>query len=174
MTGASILVADGDESSGRFLRRFLTNEGHHVLVVQSENAALDACATDPPDVVLIDLVEPEGHGFEVCRKLKEQPATRLIPVVIVTAQGDRADRLRGIEAGADDFLTKPFDIEELQARVRSLLRLKRYTDELDSAESIILSLSLTIEARDAYTEGHCNRLARYATAAGNRVRLTGP
>jgi putative two-component system response regulator len=72
--------------------------------------------------------------------------------------------MRGIDAGADDFLSRPFVIEELEARVRSLTRLKRYTDELDSAESVILSLALTIEARDSYTGGHCERLAAYATA----------
>ena len=76
----------------------------------------------------------------------------------------REHRLAGIEAGADDFLTKPFDSSELTARVRSLSRLKRYTDELESAESVIVSLALTVEARDAYTEGHCERLSTYAVA----------
>lgn len=84
---------------------------------------------------------------------------------------DAQDRIRGIEAGADDFLSKPPVIPELEARVRSLTRLKRYTDELDSAESVILSLGLTIEARDPYTKGHCQRLARYATALGRRLGL---
>ena len=81
------------------------------------------------------------------------------------------DRVRGIDAGADDFLTKPFVLSELEARVRSLTRLKRYTDELDSAESVILSLALTIEARDPYTRGHCERLAGYAIALGARLGL---
>ena len=95
---------------------------------------LEVCATDAPDLVLIDLVAPRGHGFDVCRQLKEQTTTRFIPVVIVTSQSDRADRLSGIEAGCDDFLNKPFDPVELHARIQSLVRLKRYTDELESAE----------------------------------------
>ena len=158
--GASILVADDDEISSRFLKRLLTREGHHVSIVQTAEGVLEVCATDAPDLVLIDLVAPRGHGFEVCRQLKEQTTTRFIPVVIVTTQSDRADRLRGIEAGCDEFLNKPFDSVELHARIQSLVRLKRYTDELESAESVILGLGATIEARDPSTNGHCQRLAQ--------------
>jgi putative two-component system response regulator len=91
--------------------------------------------------------------------------------VIVTAQGDRGDRLKGIEAGCDDFLVKPFDSSELHARIQSLVRLKRYTDELESAEAVILGLGATIEARDPTTNGHCQRLAHYATALGRWLGL---
>jgi putative two-component system response regulator len=91
--------------------------------------------------------------------------------VIVTAQSDRRDRLRGIEAGCDDFLTKPFDSAELHARIQSLVRLKRYTDELESAEAVILGLAATIEARDPLTNGHCQRLAHYATRLGGSLNL---
>ena len=121
--GASILVADDDEISARFLKRLLTREGHHVSIVKTAEGVLELCATDAPDLVLLDLLSPRGHGFEVCRKLKEQSTTRFVPVVIVTAQSDRADRLRGIEAGCDDFLIKPFDSMELHARIQSLVRL---------------------------------------------------
>jgi putative two-component system response regulator len=101
--------------------------------------------------------------------LLADPATRLIPVVLLTSLAAVEDRVRGIEAGADDFLTKPYVAVELEARVRSLTRLKRYTDELDSAASVILTLGLTIEARDPYTQGHCERLAGYATALGGHL-----
>jgi two-component system cell cycle response regulator len=120
--GASILVADDDEISARYLKRLLTHEGHHVSIVETAEGVLEVCATDAPDLVLMDLVAPRGHGFEVCRKLKEQSATRFVPVMIVTAQSDRADRLRGIEAGCDDFLVKPFDSMELHARIQSWSR----------------------------------------------------
>jgi putative two-component system response regulator len=92
-------------------------------------------------------------------------------VVIVTAQSERHDRLQGIQAGADDFLGKPFDPLELHARIQSLVRLKRYTDELESAESVILGMGATIEARDPTTQGHCQRLAAYATRLGRALGL---
>src|SRR5688572_15739835 len=111
------------------------------------------------------------NGFEVCREIKRRPSTRLIPVVLITALQDSDSRMRGIDAGADDFITKPYSTHELRARVRSLVRLKRYTDDLDTAESVILSLALTIEARDASTDGHCQRLACYAMALGASLGL---
>ena len=168
---ASILVADDDAISARFLKRLLTREGHHVSVVDNGDEALESCATNPPDLVLIDLVAPRGRGFEVCRQLKNHAATRFIPVVIVTAQSERQQRLQGIEAGCDDFLTKPFDSMELHARIHSLVRLKRSTDELESAEAVILGLGATIEARDPCTQGHCQRLAHYATTLGRSLSL---
>jgi cyclic di-GMP phosphodiesterase len=169
--GASILVADDDEISARFLKRLLTREGHHVSIVHNGDEVVAACLSGTPDLVLIDLVAPRGHGFEICSQLKAQTATRFIPVVIVTAQTDRGDRLRAIEAGCDDFLTKPFDSAELHARIQSLVRLKRNTDELESAEAVILGLGATIEARDPCTNGHCQRLAHYATTLGRSLGL---
>jgi len=172
MLFASILIADDDSDSARQLERLLTDDGHHVEVVSSGEAALSACELDPPELVLIDLVAAGGHGFDICRSLKENGVTRLIPVVIVTAQGESGARLRGIEAGADDFVLKPFDPTELRARVRSLVRLKRYTDELESAEAVLLGLGATIEARDPTTRGHCQRLAMYGTAFGKSLGLS--
>jgi putative two-component system response regulator len=168
---ADILVADDDETSVRFLRRLLSREGHRVSVVSTVEAALDTCEHDAPDIVLVDLVEPRGHGFDLVRRLKNQHATRFIPIVIVTSQSDRRDRLRGIEAGCDDFLVKPFDSAELHARIQSLVRLKRYTDDLESAEAVIMGMGATIEARDPLTNGHCQRLAYYATRLGVALNL---
>src|SRR4051794_3326983 len=168
---ASILVADDDQTSARFLKRLLTRSGHDVAVVHSANEVLDACRRSPPDLVLVDLVEPRGVGFDVCRQLKHGGTTRFVPVVIMTAENDRANRLRGIEAGCDEFLSKPFDSVELHARIQSLVRLKRYTDELESAEAVILGMGATIEARDPNTNGHCQRLAHYATRLGRSLSL---
>jgi len=114
---------------------------------------------------------PGMDGFAVCRRLKDDPETRHVPVVLVTALDGRADRVAGLEAGADDFLTKPIDREELVARVGSAARLKRYTDDLDSAASIVMTLAVMIEARDGMTEGHCHRMANYATAVGRALGL---
>ena len=125
-----------------------------------------------PDLVLMDVMMPKLNGYDVCERIKRNPATRLTPVVLITALHERERKIEGINAGADDFLTKPVDPHELKARASSLVRLKRYTDDLDSAESVIMSLALVIEARDAYTDGHCQRLAAYATALGNSLRLS--
>jgi putative two-component system response regulator len=167
----AILVVEDDRVNRLLLVRLLGLDGYDVHAVEDGECALAFLETHAPDVILLDLGLPDIDGFELCRRIKKNPATRLTPVVMVTALSDRSDRIEGITAGADDFLSKPFDSEELRARVRSLVRLKRYTDDLESAESVILSLALTVEARDAYTEGHCERLARYAIGTGEALRL---
>lgn len=169
----SVLVVEDDAQGARLLTRLLAADGWAVKVVGDGASALDSIRTQPPDIVLLDWMLPRLSGLEVCNRLKQDPSTRLIPVVVLTGLDAREHRLAAIEAGADDFLTKPFNAEELRARVRSLVRLKRYTDELDLAESVITSLALTVEARDEYTDGHCQRLSRYSTALGARLGLGG-
>jgi len=148
----TVLVVEDDDLNRKLLLRMLQAQGYEAKIAGDGESALATIASAPPDLVLLDVGLPGIDGFEVCRRIKHASTTRLIPVVVVTGMGAREHRISGIHAGADDFITKPFDGEELQARVASLLRLKPYTDELDSAESVILSLALTVAARDAYTE----------------------
>jgi putative two-component system response regulator len=103
--------------------------------------------------------------------MKSDPETCLTPVVLLTSLDSDADRIHGIMCGADDFLNKPVNKHELLARVRSLLRLKQFTDELDNAEAVLSSLALSIEAKDPYTEGHCDRLSKYSVAMADKLRL---
>jgi putative two-component system response regulator len=133
--------------------------------------ALQMVECTQPDLVVMDVLMPKLSGYDVCEAIKRNPATRLTPVVLITALHERERKIEGINRGADDFLTKPVDPHELKARARSLVKLKRHTDDLDSAESVIMSLALVIEARDAYTDGHCQRLAAYATALGHALQL---
>jgi putative two-component system response regulator len=166
-----ILVVDDEAPNVQVFSRLMSRLGYDVLTAASGELALESVARDRPDLVLLDVNMPGIDGFEVCRRLKSDTRTRLIPIVLITGLNATEDRVRGIEAGADDFLAKPPVIAELEARVRSLTRMKRYTDELDCAESVILTLGLTIESRDPSTQGHCERLARYAAALGTRLGL---
>jgi putative two-component system response regulator len=167
-----VLIVDDLVANREVIARFLVLDGYELAFASDGQEALDAVARMPPDLILMDVTMPGVDGFEACRTLKQQAATRLVPVVLITALHDADNRMRAIDAGADDFLSKPFNGLELRARVRSLIRLKRYTDELDTAESVIVSLALTIEARDKYTEGHCQRLADYASALGRCLQLS--
>jgi putative two-component system response regulator len=167
-----VLVADDTESVRALFRKLLVNEGFEVFAVADGVAALAAVQEHRPDVILLDVGMPQLDGLEVCRRLKSDPATRLTPVVLVTGLSDMSDRIKGIEAGADEFLSKPVHPHELRARVVSLSRMKHLIDELDSAESAFMALALTIEARDPNTLGHCERLARHAGAMGRAIGLS--
>jgi len=167
-----ILVVDDVAANVDLLKSMLVREGYQVVTAADGEQALQMLEETSPDLILMDVLMPKLSGYEVCERIKRNPATRLTPVVLITALNERVDRIEGINAGADDFLTKPVDAHELKARARSLVRLKRYTDDLDSAESVIMSLALVIEARDAYTDGHCQRLAAYATALGSSLGLS--
>ena len=164
-----ILVADDTDSIRALFRKLLATDGHEVIDVADGVAALAAVRDFHPDVVLLDVTMPQLDGLEVCRRLKSDPATRLTPVVLVTGLSDLQDRIKGIEAGADEFLSKPVHPLELRARVNSLTRMKHLFDALDSAEAAFMTLALTIEARDPTTGGHCERLARHAVALGKAL-----
>ena len=171
LTG-KIVVADDMAPLLETLCETLATDGHVVYPAADGDVAMSLIRRESPDLVLTDINMPSLNGIELCRRLKENPATRLIPVMLLTGLDGPHERLAGIDAGADDFLTKPVNTSELRARVRSLVRLKRFTDELDSAESIIMSLALTVEARDTYTGGHCERMAAYAATLGVHLGLT--
>ena len=153
------------------MRQLLRTRGYSVQVAHSAAEAEERIRDQAPDLILLDVIMPGRSGFELCRQLKNDRATRLIPVVLITGLSEREDRVRGIEAGADDFLNKPIYAEELFARANSLLKLKEFTDELESAEDVLCTLGLSVEARDPYTEGHCERLARYASELGRHLGL---
>ena len=167
-----VVVIDDVEENLELISGVLDRDGYDVVGARDGVSGLDLVLHEQPDLVLTDVVMPGMNGFELCRRLKDDRETRLIPVVLVTGLAERADRIEGINAGADDFLTKPFDAHELKARVRSLVRLKRFTDDLDRADSVILSLGLTVEARDRYTMGHCERMARFGGAFGAHLNLS--
>ena len=166
-----VLVVDDEAPVTALLDRLLRAEGYAVDVAFDGESALARVAQAPPDLILLDVVLPGLNGFAVCRRLKDDPATRLTPVILVSGIHEPDIRVQGLEVGADDFLTKPFDTRELLTRSRALVRVKRYTDDLDPAASIITTLAVMIEARDGHMEGHCHRMANYATALGRSLGL---
>jgi putative two-component system response regulator len=169
----SILVVDDNAVNAGLLKELLVSRGYPTVAVQSAAAAEEEIRREAPDLILLDVIMPDKTGYELCRELKDKAETRLIPIVMITGLSAREDRVKGIEAGADDFLTKPISSEELFARVSSLLKLKEFTDELETADSVLCTLGLSVEARDPYTEGHCERLARDATDLGRYLGLDG-
>ncbi|HIK46122.1 MAG TPA: response regulator, partial [Leptolyngbyaceae cyanobacterium M65_K2018_010] len=150
----------------------LTVDGYQVEQADCGQSALSRVSRQQPDLILLDVMMPGLDGFEVCRQLKQNEYTRLIPVIFITALGDRESRLKGIEAGGDDFLTKPFDQLELSARVKSLIHQKRLNEDLDHAEKVLFSIARTIESRDPNTGDHCDRLAKLVRAFGEYLRLS--
>jgi putative two-component system response regulator len=167
----TILVVDDLEANLRLLEDMLTTEGYQLIFARDGVEARALVASVQPDLILSDVRMPVLDGFELCRMLKSSPETWLLPIVLMTGATEPNDRIRAIEAGANDFIAKPIDQPELKARVRSLMQIKRYTDDLDSAEAVLRSLALMIEVRDSYTEGHCQRLSRYATELGALLDL---
>jgi cyclic di-GMP phosphodiesterase len=166
-----VLVVDDNEDTMILMQELLGRRGYEVVGATSAALAEVEIRKELPDLILSDVIMPEKSGYELCREMKENPETRLIPFVLITGLSDREDRVRGIEAGADDFLSKPIFPEELFARVKSLLRLKEFTDELETAESVLCTLGRSVESRDPYTEGHCERLARDASSLGQHLGL---
>jgi putative two-component system response regulator len=169
---AKVLVVDDYLPNALGMRDLLLADGHAVRVAHNGRDALQLAADEAPDLVLLDVIMPGVSGLDVCRELKTRPTTRLTPVVLITGSHDGQNRLAGLDAGADDFLHKPIDLTEFATRVRSLLRTKRLVDELESTETIMTMLGHMVEARDPYTEGHCQRLAAYATALGAALGLS--
>ena len=168
----TVLVADDQTANRELLEELLTAEGYQVITVADGAAAVAELARTQVDLVLLDVMMPRLNGFEACKKIKNNPDTYLIPVIMITALSAKQDRLEGIRAGADDFLTRPVDRPELLARVRSLLKLKQRTDELERAESVLFTLARSIEGKDPYTHGHCERLADYSARLGAQLGLS--
>jgi putative two-component system response regulator len=166
-----ILVVDDNPNTMSLMNELLASRGYDVVAVADASEAEVEIERRPPDLILSDVIMPGKSGYELCRELKENTATRLIPFVLITGLTEREDRVRGIEAGADDFLNKPIFPEELFARVKSLIKLKEFTDELETAESVLCTLGLSVEGRDPYTEGHCQRLAERASSLGRYLQL---
>jgi putative two-component system response regulator len=168
----TILIADDIEANRELLTEILSTNRYRIVQAEDGEQAMQLLEEGEVDLALLDVMMPGRSGFAVCRALKSNPDTRLIPVVMVTSLSASEDRVQGIESGADDFLNKPVNKEELLARVRSLLKVKQFTDELEHAENVLFALALSIEAKDPYTDGHCDRLSESSEALAKRLSLS--
>lgn len=178
-----VLVVDDEKSICSFMSALLQKAGHEARAVTSGAEAIAIANDGWPDLVILDLVMAGMDGFETARRLKRSPQTAHIPIVMVTVLGDRESRLRGLEVGAEDFLTKPIDPAELLIRVRNLLRLKDYGDFLSNMNMLldrqvrqktaelrgahidtIFALARVVEYKDADASGHISRIAHFSRA----------
>ena len=166
-----VLAVDDGAANRELIAAYLSGIDCEVRLAEDGPSAIDIVETDPPDLVLLDVQMPRMDGYEVCRRIKAMPGGRLLPVVMITALSSSADRVAALEAGADDFMSKPVERVELVARVRSALRLRALYNTLDGAEQVIFSLAAAVEAKDAFTERHTQRVGETARYLGRRLGL---
>ncbi len=171
---AVVLVVDDGAANRQLVEAYLADLDCAIRTAEDGPTALKSIEAEPPDLVLLDVQMPHMDGYEVCRRIKAGPRGRLLPVVMITALDRTNDRVKALESGADDFMSKPVERVELVARVRSALRLKALYDTLDSAEQVIFALAAAVEAKDSYTEKHTARVAETARLLGARLGLPQP
>jgi putative two-component system response regulator len=171
MNPTRILIVDDEPANRGLVRRVLEPQGYQVIEAGDGVEALALIAQSLPDLILLDLNMPKLGGHAVVESVKRDPRSRLIPVVMLTSQDQFSEKMRAMESGVDDYLIKPFNTVELVTRVRSLINLKRFTDELEHASKVIEGIAVVVESRDRYTGSHCKRLGLYAARIGRHLKL---
>jgi putative two-component system response regulator len=167
----TILIADGAEINRRFLRGILKSTPYRLLESKRGSEALAILERENVDLVIVDLLLPELSGPDLCWRLKQNRKTQLIPIIMLTSVLGVENEINGINSGADEFLIKPLHPSVVRTRIRAMLRNKAAIDTLEEAESILFALAQTVEQRDRYTGGHCQRLATYSVAIGTALGL---
>ncbi len=167
----TILIADGADINRRFLRGILKSAPYRLLESRRGSEALAILERENVDLVIVDLLLPELSGPDLCWRLKQNRKTQLIPIIMLTSVLGVENEINGINSGADEFLIKPLHPSVVRTRIRAMLRNKAAIDTLEEAESILFALAQTVEQRDRYTGGHCQRLATYSVAIGTALGL---
>jgi len=169
---ATILLVDDEPINLKLYKAFLDPFPYETILAQDGFEALEKIEKNDIDLILMDVMMPGKTGFEVCSQLKSREETRLIPIVLITGLNDLDSRVKGMESGADDFLSKPVNRPEFLARTKSLLRNKKLNNRLTSIENVLFSLANAVEAKDQYTQGHTIRVATLAMTLGEKMGLT--
>ncbi len=172
LSSPTVLVVEDDEANRALLCRLLESEGYRVHPTSDGEAGLRAVVTFRPDLVLLDVGLPRLDGYELTRRLRLDPHHATLPILLLTGRTAQSDVVTGLNAGADDFITKPFDRAELIARIRSALRLRRALVGMEAAHAVVTALANAVAAKDAQTERHCERLALLAARFGQRLGLS--
>jgi cyclic di-GMP phosphodiesterase len=166
-----VLIVDDIPQNLKLLNALLLPLQYDVLKADNGETALDIVNKENVDLVMLDVMMPGLDGFEVCRRIRQNPNTRMIPVILVTALDDNESKIKGIEAGADDFISKPPNKQELIARTKSLIKLKRLNNNLTDIENVLFSMAKAVEAKDAYTQGHIERVSNLSIVLGRELNL---
>jgi len=171
MENTNLLIVDDDEKNRKLLKAMIEPLKYNTFLAESGETALKLIRKHEFDIILLDAMMPGMNGFEVCKILKDSEDTWKIPIIMVTALDDIASKVRGIEAGADDFIVKPPKREEITARIKSLVRLRQINRNYTSIENVLLSLANAVEAKDSYTQGHTERVSILAEKIGRHMNL---
>lgn len=166
-----ILIVDDDDRNLKLLDAMLRYQEYEVVKASNGEEALSAMRSVNFDLVLSDVMMPEMDGFELCRRIKQNSSTRMVPLIMLTALDDTASKVNAIECGADDFMSKPPNKLELFARIKSLVNLKRSNSKMTSIQNVIFSMANTVEAKDGYTQGHIERVSELSVCIGRRIGL---
>lgn len=158
----TVLIVDDLQSNLELMEAIFLKEGFKTLVAPDPFSALRIFRCNNVDLAILDVMMPGMDGYELCKHIKQVSGRQFFPVILLTALTDRDSKIRGLESGAEDFISKPFDDAELITKVKSLIKLKNLHDELEHSENIILTLAVAMEARDPYTKGHSTRVGRMA------------
>jgi putative two-component system response regulator len=172
--GPLVLIVEDDAANRVLLERLLQREGYQTRAVGDGEAAMLAVGEHAPDLILLDIGLPRVDGYEVTRRLRTNLRTLTVPIILLTGRTGLDDVVEGLDAGADDFLSKPFRQPELLARIRSALRLRQALERMDTAHAAVAALANAVEAKDPSTEHHCQRLANLAARLGAQAGLDGP
>src|SRR5205085_3059388 len=167
-----VLAVDDNEQNLQLLEEYLSGWGYDVVLARDGQEALQSYPQHDPSIIVLDVMMPNMDGYEACQRIKEQPGGRTIPILMLTALTATEDKIKALECGADDFLNKPINREELRSRIRSLIKIRNLRKELDSSENIILTLTSALENKSPRSLGHVQRVADYSAKLCEKLGMS--